>query len=501
MNNGYTDVRLVGGVHTVVSFTHPEEIHQAVSYTQTNQLTTIQSVVLNASESSDSIISIYTQKLGEPKKLVCSFELAAKATRIVNIKQQLPEMTGMFVSSSTGGASIAINGVVTGFGDLANESDKYGYYLCASVRGENGVVSYNIHGTGKEEADGLYSKVEVDAPGFVYKNQTSEYYYYFNGSLLAIAESYEITDPKNTLCYRFFATEPWRHWSDYGESTLPVTISPDEYADESDIDRRWDGYKLLSPGTDKQEFSTKLTKDLQYGKYFIPEIGFIYDSLATVKVSNVYTKPVPITANDAYCLIYIDGTALANQGKAPKQQATVFGDEVRVGAEGTEEEGMLVCPMNNNGMIFTQARTYGYGGNLSEWTLDICARCESVNCYLTGNSGDSWDWCVESTPTNVDWHFRSYADRSRTLMKRDPDYSKFFCMSLQYQNGVIHVWDKGVYVGCKEHVIQPSSERFGIGCDGWGDAQYKANALKLFRFSDKTRYIPGRNFEVPERLM
>jgi hypothetical protein len=49
-----------------------------------------------------------------------------------------------------------------------------------------------------------------------------------------------------------------------------------------------------------------------------------------------------------------------------------------------------------------------------------------------------------------------------------------------------------------EHLIQPKSERFGIGCDGYGDAGCKANAIKFFRFSNKARYTPGVDFELPE---
>ena len=83
-------------------------------------------------------------------------------------------------------------------------------------------------------------------------------------------------------------------------------------------------------------------------------------------------------------------------------------------------------------------------------------------------------------------------------MPRDSDYTKLFCISLQYSDGVIHVWNAGKYVGAQAYAIDPVTDvEFGIGTDGNPDGSM-AEEIKLFRFSNKTRYVPGQDFKLPE---
>jgi hypothetical protein len=153
-----------------------------------------------------------------------------------------------------------------------------------------------------------------------------------------------------------------------------------------------------------------------------------------------------------------------------------------------------MTPNDSSGRITTQTKSDGYGGNLDEWTMDICARADSQHCYLSGNS--YYGWVIQST-YNSAWEFRS----GIKLMPRDSDYTKLFCISVQYNKGIVHVWNAGKYVGEVAYnapVVENAT--FGIGTDGDPNTSM-ADAIRLFRFSNKARYTPGVDFELPEGFL
>ena len=193
--------------------------------------------------------------------------------------------------------------------------------------------------------------------------------------------------------------------------------------------------------------------------------------------------------NDTNTLIYIDGTSITNQALSMDAQSISFGSGV------TMSDGYLNIPASSDGRITTTAVAGGYGGSLSAWTMDFYFEASASTLYINGNTDYANAWVITGSG-------------NQELVQRSTSTSfgvtyipaTLIGLSLQYDNGTLHIWNKGVYVKqVTMSFTNASGLSFGIGCDGWnGNYSNYISRLKLFRFSNVARYTPGSDFEIPD---
>ena len=367
-------------------------------------------------------------------------------------------------------------------GDVSGVS--FSYYQCTAVYGPRKVDGFIVSGAGNPAVNGNYLptdlRTEEDTP--IYKHETAEYYYFEMWGEKGICTS--PTDyPGNGLYYNMY-DEGWYPGS--GGAEPAPTVTAGQITVDADVPKTWSGYGVYWSEDEGYKFSETLTTCLSYGTGLTPELGKVYDAHAKVEVSKLFEAVKPITTNDTACLIYIDGTSLSNQGKAPNKHEVTFGSGVSL------QNGYVNMTNDESGQILTTARSDGYGGSLTEWTWDyyFLSDANSLDC-----SGDSrYGWCIEGNP-GQELYFRGHSKKFGVVRQQN----QLVALSLQYDNGNVHVWNSGKYV--KRFAWDaPNCDGmpFGIGCIADGDYDRMADNIKLFRFSNKARYVPGQDFELPE---
>jgi hypothetical protein len=368
--------------------------------------------------------------------------------------------------------------------------EKEGFYQCAEVFGPEKVSGFIVSGAGTAAVNGNYLPTELrteeDTP--IYKHETAEYYYFEMWGEKGICTS--PTDyPGNGLYYNMY-DEGWAVGSG-GAEPVP-TVTAGNITINADVPKTWNGYKAVWHDTDGYSFEETLTEGLTYGSALTPNPGSIYDSNARMEVSKLFEAVKPITTNDTSCLIYIDGTSLTNQALSPTKHEVTFGSGVSL------LNGYVNMTNDETGQILTTARADGYGGNLKEWTWDYYFLTDADSLDCSGHS--VYGWCLEGNP-GAEMYFRGQGAAGQKLgVIRQKN--EIVGLSMQYDNGVLHVWDKGKYIGiCSPSFPNCAGQSFGIGCIADGDYDRMADNIKLFRFSNKARYTPGVDFELPEGFL
>lgn len=107
----------VAGFHKVTQLSESGIDYQLTPYTKTNELVTIQSVFIKANSSKSTDVVFKTQQNGYAKTEIMNITVAANSTKVINVKQQLPEAYAMFASASVDGAVITINGITATLGE------------------------------------------------------------------------------------------------------------------------------------------------------------------------------------------------------------------------------------------------------------------------------------------------------------------------------------------------------------------------------------------------
>ena len=370
----------------------------------------------------------------------------------------------------------------TSAGDVSRVS--FSYYQCAAVYGPHKVDGFIVSGAGKAEVNGNYLltdlKTEEDTP--IYKHETAEYYYFEMWGEKGICTS-PTQYPSEGLYYNMY-DEGWYPGS--GEAEPAPTVTAGMITVDADVPKTWSGYGVYWSEDEGYKFSETLTTCLSYGTWLIPELGKVYDAQARVEVSKLFESVKPITTNDTACLIYIDGTSLSNQGKAPNKHEVTFGSGVSL------QNGYVNMTNDESGQILTTARSDGYGGSLAEWTWDYYFLSDANSLDCSGHSG--YGWCIEGNP-GQELYFRGHSKKFGVVRQQN----QLVALSLQYDNGNVHVWNSGKYVkSFAWNAPNCDGIPFGIGCIADGDYDRMADNIKLFRFSNKARYVPGQDFELPE---
>ena len=360
------------------------------------------------------------------------------------------------------------------------------FYQCAEVSGPSKVSGFIVSGAGTAAVNGNYLptdlKTEEDTP--IYKHETAEYYYFEMWGEKGITTS-PTQYPSEGLYYNMY-DEGWTVGSG-GAEPVP-TVTAGNININTDVPKTWNGYKAVWGEEDGYSFEETVTENLSYGSALVPVPGGVYDSNARIEVSKLFESVKPITTNDTSCLIYIDGTTLANQGLAPNKHDISFGSGVNL------QNGVINTPHDSSGRITTTGKADGYGGTLTEWTWDFYFISSASYACLSGHSDNGW--CLEASSSGNNFGFRGTSADLGVVYNK----GELIGLSMQWDNGVLHVWDKGKYVGtCAPSLPQNDGSTLGIGCDGWnGNFDRMTDQIKLFRFSNKARYTPGVDFELPE---
>jgi hypothetical protein len=295
--------------------------------------------------------------------------------------------------------------------------------------------------------------------------------------------------PSAGLYYNMY-DEGWTVGSG-GAEPVP-TVTAGNITINANVPKTWNGYKAVWSEENGYAFEETVTEGLTYGSALLPKPGGVYDGAAKVEISKLFETVKPITTNDTACLIYIDGTTLANQALAPNKHDVTFGSGV------TAQDGYLNITNDESGQILTTAKLDGYGGNLKAWTWDYFFVSDAS--YLDCSGHSSYGWTVEGTPGNS-LFFRGQNSDGKKLGVTFTQ-NELVGLSLQWDDGVLHVWNKGKYVGtCTPTFPNCDGKPFGIGCIADGDFGRMADKIKFFRFSNKARYMPGVDFELPEGFL
>lgn len=376
------------------------------------------------------------------------------------------------------------------FGTLSGNGGGEGggsdFYQCAEVFGPSKVSGFIVSGAGTAAVNGNYLptdlKTEEDTP--IYKHETAEYYYFEMWGEKGICTS-PTQYPSEGLYYNMYD----EGWTSNGGAEPSPTVTAGNITVNSDVPKTWNGYKAIWSEKEGYTFDETLTEGLTYGSALAPKPGGIYDSTARMEVSKLFETVKPITTNDTACLIYIDGSSLTNQALAPNKHDISFGSGV------TAQDGYLNITNDESGQILTTAKSDGYGGNLKTWTWDYFFISDAS--YLDCSGHSSYGWTLEGRP-NESLYFRGDGKRLGVTFTQN----ELIGLSMQYDDGVLHVWDKGKYVGtCTPAFPNCDGTPFGIGCIADGDFDRMADKLKLFRFSNKARYTPGVDFELPKEFI
>lgn len=392
----------------------------------------------------------------------------------------LDKNTGLFLPGNSAGGNSGGGG---GGGGGGGSGD---FYLCAEVFGPSKVAGVIVSGAGTAAVNGNYLPTELrteeDTP--IYKHETEEYFYVEMWGEKGICTSPN-DYPGNGLYYNMY-DEGW-YPSNGGAEPAP-TVTAGNITINEDVPKTWNGYKANWSDKEGYAFEETLTEGLTYGSALAPKPGGIYDSTARMEVSKLFEVVKPITTNDMSCLIYIDGTSLANQGLAPNKHEVTFGSGVSL------QDGYINITNDESGQILTTAKSDGYGGALEEWTWDYFFISDATHLDCSGHS--SHGWTLEGLAGGV-LGFRYTSGIGVTY-----NQNELVGLSMQRSGDILHVWNKGEYVGeFNPNLPNCDGTPFGIGCIADGDFDRMADKIKLFRFSNKARYTPGVDFELPEGFL
>lgn len=361
------------------------------------------------------------------------------------------------------------------------------FFQCTAIYGPKTVSGFIVAGAGTTAVNGNYAPTELttEEGGIIYKHETAEYYYFEMWGEKGICNS--PTDyPSSGLYYNMY-DEGWQVGT--GAADAP-TVTAGTVTINADVPKTWDGNRAVYTEADGYTFEDTVTTGLVYGGGLVPEVGKIYNADAKILVSKLFETVKPITTNDTSCLIYIDGTSLTNQALAPNKHDVTFGSGVAMSPEG------LVLPADDSGRITTQARIDGFGGSLTEWTWDFYFLSDASMLDCSGHS--SYGWVLEAQGNGDEIYFRGQNTSGKTLGVTYTQ-NELVGLSMQWDNGILHVWNKGKYVGtCTPTFADRTGKSFGIGCDYDSGMERSVDNIKLFRFSNKARYTPGVDFELPE---
>lgn len=106
----------ISGFHNVTQFPEAGKDYQLTPYTNTDELVTIQSIFIKAPSSNPVEMIFKTHRRGGQLAETMNIEIGANSTKVINVKQQLPEAFCMFATASIPGASVTLNGVVAKLG-------------------------------------------------------------------------------------------------------------------------------------------------------------------------------------------------------------------------------------------------------------------------------------------------------------------------------------------------------------------------------------------------
>ena len=357
------------------------------------------------------------------------------------------------------------------------------FYKCAEVFGPEKVSGFIVSGAGASDVNGRYflSDMVVGGVDEIYKNENNDFYLYRMGSTWYIAYTMSATYAH----YSAYYLDAWT--TDSAGEEPPPAVAKEQVTVDADTPKTWNGYKAVWSEEDGYSFEETVTENLSYGSALVPVPGGVYDSNARIEVSKLFESVKPITTNDTACLIYIDGSSLTNQALAPNKHDISFGSGVNL------QNGVINTPHDSSGRITTTGKADGYGGTLTGWTWDFYFISSASYACLSGHSDNGW--CLEASSGN-NFGFRGTSTDLGVVYNK----GELIGLSMQWDNGVLHVWNKGKYVGtCAPSFPQNDGKTLGIGCDGWnGNFDRMTDQIKLFRFSNKARYTPGVDFELPE---
>ncbi len=366
------------------------------------------------------------------------------------------------------------------------------FYRCAAVYGPKEVKAYQISGCPAAEYNGTYMPAEITTENWegekytVYKHETADLYYYYDANnYLSWGVSPGYT---GDLVYYGSGTS----WSDRNWNTVDGMACSEVWVTlDADVPKTWDGYKAVFDG-EYYSFEDTVTTGLSYGGGFTPKVENIYNQNATVTVNNLYVEIPPVTTNDTACLIYIDGTSVTNQALAENKHTVTFGSGVTADGE------YLNIPAAENGRITTTSKLDGFGGNLKTWTWDYFFFADGDSLSISGHS--NYGWTLEGN-SGGNIYFRGQSSAGKhlnvTYVKNEWTY-----LSMQYDNGVLHVWNKGKYIGtCTPTFNSTEGRSLGINTDtDGGRVERMPDKIRLYRFSNVLRYVPGEDFEVDKYL-
>lgn len=411
-----------------------------------------------------------------------------------NYKAKMTLLADAIRSKSNISNKLTIENMISAINNISAEVGVQ-FYLCADVvQGAAGAQYYEVSGaTAFPDCNGKYYLTDIISPidgvAPVWKHETKTMYLFGAYAVVQITPDYSGDSGNLYHAYNYTGgTFPATGWSDVDEVDfgLKVTLKT-----SAPTEKTWSGYKAVWSDADGYIFEETATDGLEYGTGFTPAVGSIYNSDATITVAKLFEKTKPITYNDTSCLIYIDGTSVSNQALAPNKHEVTFGSGV------TASDGYLQIPNTEDGRIKTTSKYDGFGGTLKQWTWDYYFIADGTYLSISGRSNEYW--CIECH--NGEGTYLYFRGQNTSTKRLPVTYTKneLIGLSMQWDDGVLHVWNKGTYIGqCAPTFLASEGVDLGINTDtGGGRVEYMPDKIKLFRFSNKARYTPGVDFELP----
>jgi hypothetical protein len=106
----------IAGFHTVTPLTMENSDYRIAQHTGKNQLSTVQSILIKAPETSETSVVIESQKLNGVRQGIMRISVGRDSTKVIGVKLQLPTDVGLYANASAAGTVITVNGVVAELG-------------------------------------------------------------------------------------------------------------------------------------------------------------------------------------------------------------------------------------------------------------------------------------------------------------------------------------------------------------------------------------------------